>query len=175
MTLNTDLLKSRLQPPAGQRLYAIVDASVNQLALDYLYEQDSLSFDCLLPGDLESDVFEVAPFLVSLKDQPEVLDWLLEGWGEHWLSFVHSPVPLDELQVHLRQFTKIRTDSGQAVFFRFFDPRVLVSVVPTLSADQAGQFFEHIDHFICESADGSQVVRVSFDGAQVSCSNHPII
>lgn len=159
-------LRKQLLPAEPVRLYAMVDAAGNASALDFLYEHDSLSFDCLFPGDVEPEVFEAAPFLVDLKDQPEVLDWLLEGWGESWVSFVHSESSLAELQIHLRQFTQVRTPDGAVVWFRFYDPNVMRSAIPVLDTEQCAQLFKSVALFLSEGEAPNSLVRLSFDGSK---------
>jgi Domain of unknown function (DUF4123) len=162
--IDIDSLRKQLLPDPPLRLYAMVDAAANQTALDFLYEQDSLSFDCLFAGEVEPDVFEFAPFLVDLDQQPQVLDWLLEGWGGAWFSFVQSELPLEVLQMHLRQFTEIRMPDSQTVWFRFYDPRVMRTTVPVLTGEQCASFFENVKMFVCEGESPQQLLRLSFDG-----------
>jgi hypothetical protein len=163
-------LRKQLVPAEPLRLYAMVDAAGNASALDVLYENDSLSFDCLFPGDVEPEVFEAAPFLVDLKDQPEVLDWLLEGWGESWVSFLHSELSLAELQIHLRQFTQVRTPDGAVVWFRFYDPSVLRTAIPVLDTDQCKQMFKSVALFLGEGDTPNSLVRLAFDGSKALVS-----
>lgn len=163
-------LAAHLQPVAPMRLYAIVDAGVNQGALDFLYAQDSLSFDCLLAGEVDPDVFEVAPFLVDLADQPETLSWLCEGFGQGWISFVHSQADLDGLQAHLRQFTQARLPDGRVVWFRFHDPRVMRVALPAFDQAQAQDVFREVALFMCEGAEPGTLTRLGFDGARVLAS-----
>jgi hypothetical protein len=131
-TVDLDSLRRQLEPIKPLRLYALVDAAGNQSALDFMYGQETLNFDCLFPGEVEPEVFEVAPFLVDLENQADVLDWLMEGWGNSWVSFLHSTASLDELQIHLRQFTEVRTPEGDVVWFRFYDPSVMRTALPIL-------------------------------------------
>jgi hypothetical protein len=164
----TDLVSLRKQilPLEPLRLYAMVDAAGNASALDFLYEHESLSFDCLFQGDVDPDVFEAAPFLVDLQDQPEVLDWMLEGWGESWVSFVHSELTLADLQIHLRQFTKVRTPDGEVVWFRFYDPSVMRTAIPVLNTEQCNQLFKSVALFLSEGEAPNSLVRLSFDGSK---------
>ena len=170
-TVSLDTLKRHLLPVAPNRLYAMVDTAANQNALDFLYSEASLNFDCLFAGELDPDVFEVAPFLIDLEAQPAVLDWMLAGWGQHWLSFIHSPLALGELQMNLRQFTKVRTPDDRVVWFRFYDPRVMRSALPLLDAAQAGAFFASVHLFLCEGEAPNTICRLSFDGAKTTLSS----
>jgi hypothetical protein len=169
-SIDLDSLRKQLLPEAPVKLYAMVDSAANQSALDVLYEHETLNFDCLFPGEVEPDVFECAPFLVELDQQPEVLDWLLQGWGQSWVSFVHSRAPLDVLQMHLRRFTEVRTPNLETVWFRFYDPRVMRTALPVLSAEQSAALFEDVTQFLCEGESSQHLLRMSFDGGKPSVS-----
>jgi hypothetical protein len=164
--VDIDSLRQQLQPLEPLRLYALVDASVNQSALDFLYQQETLNFDTIFPGELEPDVFEMSPFLVDLHNQPDTLDWLLEGWGASWVSFLHSAEPLEALQIHLRQFTEVRTPDNEVVWFRFYDPRVMRSALPLLDGEQSAALFRGIKMFVCEGDSPNSLLRLSFDGSK---------
>jgi Domain of unknown function (DUF4123) len=172
--IDLDALRKQLTPSQPLRLFALVDAAGNQSALDFMYEQESLSFDCLFQGEVEPDVFEVAPFLVDLENQPEVLEWLLEGWGNSWVSFLHSESSLDELQIHLRQFTEVRTPDGEVVWFRFYDPSVMRASLPILTPEQCASMFKEVVTFLCEGEDPASLVRLSFDGSKSLVSTTPL-
>ena len=165
-TVDPEALRAQLEPIKPLRLYALVDAAGNQDALDFMYEQETLNFQCLFPGDVEPEVFEVAPFLVDLENQAEVVDWLVEGWGSSWVSFLHSTASLDELQIHLRQFTEVRTPEGDVVWFRFYDPNVMRTALPILTSEQGADLFKHVATFLCEGDDPKSLVRLSFDGGK---------
>jgi Domain of unknown function (DUF4123) len=172
--IDIDILRGHLTPPISLRLYAIVDAAGNSEALDYLYEQDTLSFDCLFPGDIEPEIFEVAPFLIDLEAQEETLEWLLKSWGQSWFVFLHSPNSLEQLQIHLRQFTQVRTPDEEVVWFRFYDPRVMRTAIPLLTSNQAEAFFEGVETFLCESSAPNSLARITFEGSETLVSLVPI-
>jgi Domain of unknown function (DUF4123) len=172
--IDLEALRQQLLPVKPLRLYAMVDAAGNQSALDFMYEQDTLSFDCLFNGEVDPDVFEVAPFLVELDNQPQVLDWLIEGWGDSWVSFLHSEGSLAELQIHLRQFTEVRTPEGDVVWFRFYDPNVMRTALPILTGEQSASLFKEVATFLCEGESPASLVRLSFDGSKPLVSTIPL-
>ncbi len=161
---DADTLVKNLRPQStAQRLYSIVDAAANNEILDYLYSIETLSFDCLFPGDVEPDVFEAAPFLVDLSDHPEVLRKLLDSWGQAGCIYLHSKHDLDTLQRLLRPLTLAVLPSGEPHFFRFYDPRVMRTAVLDLFPQQAAPFFEGVDAYLVEGSSANKMLTIHFE------------
>ncbi len=49
-----------------------------------------------------------------------------------------------------RRFLRIKTDDGQQLYFRYYDPRVLSIFLPTCDASQLQEFFGPVNQFIIE-------------------------
>lgn len=97
------------------------------------------------------DIPDIAHVLLPLRGKqaaclydgtPEQNDWAIGGWivrlDEGLLQWVRDTLPRDswgillesrrtlpELLQHFQQFVKVQTPDGKALFFRFYDPRVL--------------------------------------------------
>jgi Domain of unknown function (DUF4123) len=163
-SINVDLLIKNLRPSgASQRLFSIVDAAADNQILDYLYSVETLSFDCLFPGDVDPDIFEVAPFLVDLSDQPDVLRKLLENWGRATSIFLHSKHDLETLQRLLRPLTQAVLPSGEPHFFRFYDARVMRTSVLDLYPLQAAPFFQGVDAYLIEGGAINKLLTIHFE------------
>jgi hypothetical protein len=101
----------------------------------------------------------VAPYLVGLGTTDRVFDWLWEqGWGESWGIFLWSLVSPDTLRAHFRRLTMVRSDAGERLLFRFYDPRVLRTFLPTCDAAQSEEIFGPVQRFTMEQAAGSGMV-----------------
>jgi hypothetical protein len=57
----------------------------------------------------------------------------------------------------------VRTDAGQRLLFRFYDPRVLGPFLPTCDAAQLREMFGPVTAYMTESPDGNAVL--SFRGS----------
>ncbi|MGE0718901.1 MAG: DUF4123 domain-containing protein, partial [Alphaproteobacteria bacterium] len=113
------------------------------------------------------DLADVAPYLATVAPDAPFLEWFVRwGWADAWGLFVLAPLDLDQLRRHFRRFTVVATEDGRPLFFRFYDPRVLRSVLPTCDKDQLARFFGPIDCFACEapSGDALQVFELA-DGS----------
>lgn len=141
------------------RTYAILDgASVPDLP-SKLFEMKPPNY-CLLTGDLEPDMAEVAPYLIRLYPGTPFTDFLLkECWGKHWGIFVHAIPPLKEMRKHFRSLITVYDETGNPMMFRYYDPRVLQSFLPTCEGDETKTFFGEVQLYFAESEDKENLVR----------------
>lgn len=146
-------LRTHLFPEDEElQTYAVLDgASVPDL-LDQLYGDEPPEFLCLYRGELEPDLAEVAPYLVHLKPEAPFTEWLLgECWGKHWGIFATSAEDIDTVRRHFRNFLMVKDPEGAQVYFRYYDPRVLRTFLPTCSAEETNFVFGPITSYLCES------------------------
>lgn len=156
---------SELLQPAGGRLFAVLDAAVNDELVDRLYVTPDLAFECLSEGDVEPDEFYVSPFVVDLSGQPELLRWLSDGWGKAWGIYLSARGDVDEIHRHLRQFLRVRCVDGAFLRFRFYDPRVFRAAVPLLTPQQQTQLLGPVLDVVCEGLRPSQALRFALGPA----------
>ena len=143
-------------------VYAILDgASVEEL-LDRLHRYEP-EFICLYRGELEPDLVHVAPYLVRLKRQSAFTDWILEtGWGNHWGIFAVAPSGLTVMRQHFRRFLTVHDSQGSPMLFRYYDPRVLRSYLPTCNPQELGEMFGPVLHYVLEGETPSELLRFQF-------------
>ena len=166
-------VQTRLWHEAGDRpAYAILDGAQNELLVGTLHAAGAPPWRCLFMGELEPDMAVVAPYLVELEQGSAFTRRLLaEGWGQNWGVFVTSQTPLPALWRHLRSQVMVYGPTLDPMFFRYYDPRVLRSFLPTCSARQLAQFFGPVGFFLAEDeaptrahawslADGQLVAQV---------------
>jgi len=112
----------------------------------------------LYQGRSATELAAVAPYLVCLGISDRVFDWLWdEGWGESWGVFLWSLVSTDTLRAHFRRLTMVRTDAGERLLFRFYDPRVLGEFLPTCEAAQLREMFGPVQRFMLERDGGREI------------------
>ncbi len=135
------------------RVYAVLDgASVPDLPMKF-FELNPPRY-CLLKGELETDMAEVAPYVVRLYPQTPFTEWVLtECWGKHWGIFAHSLQPLKEMRKHFRSMITVCNEKGDPMMFRFYDPRVLRRFLPTCKPAELKVFFGDVESFFAESDD----------------------
>lgn len=125
-------------------VYAVIDgASCPQLRFK-LYEWAPESC-CLYSGKLEPDIEEVAPYLVKLQPDSRFTHWLIkEGWDNHWNIFVESTLDFKALRKQIRRLLLVKSPQGDTLVFRFYDPRVMATFIPTCDVEQSQELFENL-------------------------------
>lgn len=151
--------------------FAILDGANIPELLPKLAEE-SPEHICLYRGELEPDLAECAPYLVRLERDSPFTRWLVsEGWGNNWGIFASTATDLQTLRRHFRGFLLVMSPEGKRLYFRYYDPRVLRSFLPTCTPRQLAEFFGPVGFFIAEDeepvrahawslADGQLVAQV---------------
>jgi len=123
-------------------------------------------FDLLYRGQSEETLASVAPYIFQNKQGSEFDRWYFEkGWGGSWCVLLYSQEDMKALHKHFRRFLMVKTEDGEELYFRFYDPRVLRIFLPTCDKDQLKEFFGLVDYFICEDEDpGFGLVFSLYDG-----------
>lgn len=144
------------------QIYAVIDAA---LVADFQQKLDAAQIPslCLFAGNDAITLAESAPYLLPLdvtRDATHSL-WraaIGQNWGIH-LRSARSP---EGLRTHLRRLLWIRHFSSEdPVYFRFYDPRVLRSFLPTCDHPQLRTLFGDsvIDAFYAEDARASSLLE----------------
>ncbi|XYH98336.1 DUF4123 domain-containing protein [Sorangium sp. So ce1128] len=143
----------------GEGLFAVLDASRDKRLLELLHESVE-PYRSLYDGVQGDALAEVAPYLVRFAAGSGLLDRLVnEGWGKRWGVFLKHRRPFDEVRRHLRRFLMVEDEeTGERMYFRFYDPATLRSFLPTCSRRQEAQLFGEVDRFLMEDEEG-RVVR----------------
>ena len=147
--MNTQKLTENLYN-GFNRIYVVLDgASIPDLRMK-LYEMRPQHV-CLYRGELEPDIAEVAPYLVRMVADTDFSNWVLtEGWGKHWGIFAQSRYSLEELRKHFRSFLTVHDENGKPFLFRYYDPRVLRTFLPTCNKEELKKIFGIILNFALE-------------------------
>jgi len=134
--------------------FAVLDAARlggNQLAVA---QQLNGEFTSLYKGRSEERLADFAPYLFPLEAPTAFSEWLLTlGWGRAWGIFCCTAAPAAELHQHLRRFLLVGLEGEKPIYFRFYDPRVLRTFLPTCNAEQLQRFFGPIAYFWLEDED----------------------
>lgn len=167
--ITQSLIKYLFSQPATN-VYAVLDgASVEQLP-QLLWEHEPENI-CLYRGELEPDIAATAPYLVKLEyDHPFTKLVCEQGWGKHWGIYVITPADVDirVLRQHFRKFLMVYNPDGKLIYFRYYDPRVLRTYLPTCNAEDINIVFGPIGSYVLEDEDSSMLQRFTSDGKKVS-------
>ena len=156
--------------PGVSGWYAVIDAAQDDRLFPLI--QQCRRRTCLLSGELAPVLAAASPWLVAIdEDEPLLAIWQRHGAGRSWGILVESAGGLDAVRKHLRRFLQALLPDGRVALFRFFDPRVFATYLPTASPEQQAQWFEAVTQFAVEGEDGAQhsfrwLQQRMFDGDQ---------
>jgi hypothetical protein len=109
---------------------------------------------CMFFVESDSDLESVSPFLYfDILESGIVYYFHESGWGNSWGYLLYSSSDIDVIYRHFRKLLKVKTDFGQELYFRYYDPRVLRIFLPTCSESQIIEFFGPVERFIVEDED----------------------
>lgn len=124
-----------------QRLYAIVDTAGDAAAYAQVLALGARA-RCLYFGAEGARYAAIAPWLVQADAR--VCDWIctvLQPAAPDWGVFVVSRADPAPVGRQLRRWLTVRLEDGEAVRFRFYDPRVLFDYLSACSGDELRAFY----------------------------------
>lgn len=156
------------------KVFAILDGASVKGLLDKLYDL-SPNFCCLFRGELAPDMAEVAPYLVELEPGSEFTDWVIDqGWGNHWGVFAVTDADLRATARHFRAFLIVYDEAGRPLRFRYYDPRVLRTYLPTCNAEELAAVFGPVTSFFLEDRDPATALRFRLESGSLGQKRIPL-
>ena len=149
------------------RVFAVLDgASIPELRTK-IHQMKPINH-CLLSGDLEPDMQEVAPYLVRLLPNTPFTEWLLEECsGKHWGIFAQTRDTVIEMRKHFTELVDVYDEAGNPMTFRYYDPRVFRKFLPTCENEQLEAIFGKVDTYFAESENGENLIRFELINGEV--------
>lgn len=122
--------------------------------------------ECLFTGDLAVELADVGPYLGRLallnSDAQEHVSNLLESSVA--ILVVPRPAEPERLAAnfshvhrHFRKFNTVYGANAEPLFFRYYDPRVLIDVLSVLDANQLAEFYGPVTQFVISGPDQNAV------------------
>lgn len=140
-------------------LHVILDAAREATVIDRM-KASGETFASLYEGDEGEELSAYGPWLVRLStDKPFLEELVRDGWGKSWGVYLACDRPFPEVRRHLRQFLLAKLPDGRQVCFRYYDPRVLRTYLPTCSAEELAKFCGPVERYLAESADESELLE----------------
>jgi hypothetical protein len=128
-------LQQRLFTQPELNVFAVLDGAAIPDLLPQLQHYQP-EYTCLYRGQLDPELAAAVPYLIRLESGSALLDWLDNGWGNHWGIFAAAKANLRAMRQHFRQLLKVELPEGEIVHFRFYDPRVLRVFLPTCDEEE---------------------------------------
>ncbi|MFO0588862.1 MAG: DUF4123 domain-containing protein [Polyangiaceae bacterium] len=153
---------------ATEPLYALLDAARDERILPLLRE--SVEPHRSLYEGTEGDALEdVAPYLAGpMRADSMLLDGLVTlGWGKRWGVYVTSASPMKALRRHFRRFLMVEVlETGEKLYFRFYDPGALREVWPGLAPRHVNDLLEETTGVWHEDETGNVAVLRRIEAAR---------
>lgn len=140
-----DRLTQLQQTMPELRLYALIDGAQYQTCRgEWLTSRAGMY--ALFMGTEDAALAHAGPWLVDTEQTGEAFteDLIALEHEAPAVSWLISALTLDGLAQVLQLNLDVRLPDGRNALLRFWDPRVLVSLVELLNADQREAFFAHI-------------------------------
>lgn len=155
-----------LQQPGQQAPYLLIDCAGVEGGAARLPRDIFDEFECLFTGDLAEELKDVAPYLGRLASlRPEAQAVVEDLLTRHLAILVTLRLPVgseeapsfSQVHRHLRKFNVVYGPEGKPLFFRYYDPRVIVDVLKVLDEQQLKTFFGPMERLCLSGADGGMV------------------
>jgi hypothetical protein len=118
------------------------------------------AFRSLYRGKMEETLSKNAPCLFEVEAGGAFEKWVKTlDPVERRVTWLQSSATLDELRHHLRRFLRVKKEKSGTVYFRFYDPLVLHTVLPNLTETQRIEFFNKINYIEIEDKSIEERVR----------------
>lgn len=119
---------------------------------------------CLYEGRIPQALAEAAPHIVRLAAASAYTRWFLEeGWGNTWGILFHSKANLMDLRAHFQRLLIVKDEDGRKFNFRFYDPRVLRSYLPSCEPAELRAFFGPVLRFFVPAEKADELLEFSLD------------
>jgi hypothetical protein len=152
-------VSSKLFADETRSVYAVLDGASIPGLLAKLHQHQP-DYSCLYRGELPPEMAEVAPYLVHLQVNTEFTSWVTgEGWGKNWGIFALSSSDLRNLRQHFRGFLTVYDPNTRPMLFRYYDPRVLRTYLPTCNSEELAAIFGPVDSYLVEDESGDGLLR----------------
>lgn len=134
-------------------LYAIVDTAADERL--YALVQDCEEKRCMFEGKIEEPLVRAAPWIVRLEPHHYLYKaWHQIGIGKAWGILIHSPCAMNDIRRHLRHFLQATLPDGEVVLFRFYDPRIFRTYLPSCTPEELDGWFDLVSSFVVEKEGG---------------------
>jgi len=130
--------------------YLILDGAKMRFNLTKAKELNEVH-QCLYKGKSATNLGAVAPWLFTYKRNSELAHWFAKNSSEEsWGILFYSEEKFETVYKHLRKFLMIKTEEGKDLYFRYYDPRVLNTFLPSCEGKQLSDFFGPIEAYFAE-------------------------
>lgn len=163
--------------PEGWHVHWILDGARDP-DIFALVRASGLEHACLFSGQIHPRLQAAAPYLVHLPaDSPATTELLKRGWGKSWgvFTIAKAGITLAQQRLHLKKFLRVQTEDGKVLAFRYYDPRVLTTYLPTCTDDEFREFLGPLSRIIAECDGGDKALEFTLHEDAMCIQEHPVV
>jgi hypothetical protein len=151
-------------------IYAVLDAA-DAPAVPVVMDDPHVEAQALYESNQNPALRLVAPYLVRLN--AGLMTWIRETlWSDHWGILVETDVDLKDLRRHLRRFLLVEDPASETLYFRFYDPRVLRTFLPSCNNAELADFFGPVEAYIARGEKPDEFTRFALQPAARQAGLH---
>jgi hypothetical protein len=160
----------------GERLYGIVDAARDLQLAKAVRETARRQARSLFEGPLAERLMHVAPYVFPIDPRGPLLDaWAAHLGNAAGVLLLSEVADVGGLRDHLRKLFVITDEDAKPYSFRFYDPRVLRTYLPTCTPVEVREFFGPVARFIVEAAAPARMICYSVGcGGELQLDERPL-
>lgn len=141
-------------------LYAVLDLARSPEVLALLLGSP-IRCQSLYEGPEAGGLAPAGPMLVQFRDAgPTLTRVVTGGWGRSWGVWLVARGSFEVVRKQLRRLLQAELPDGRVILLRFYDPRVLGTLLPIATPDQVDTLFAaDVDSYLIEACDGGEMQR----------------
>ena len=142
-----------------QELYAVIDAASEPALLEWLREAEP-TYECLFEGERATSLAEEAPYLLRLDNRPMLTQLVHRAHDRSAVVYLRSDQGFARVRSQLRRILLVKTERGDALYFRHYDPRIARVFLPLCQPKQlAWMFGDVVTSWFTEGDEPGQLHR----------------
>lgn len=143
--------------------YMLVDAARHHLIHPKIV-QSGRRDTCLHESSCAPDIEEVGAHLIELEQGDALSEWLIEqAPDKSWGIFIRSGSDNEYVKSQLRELLQAELPDGRVVWFRYYDPRVLMPFLGGCGSVELKMIFDQIEQIVVAEEGQVQVLSYSSD------------
>ncbi len=163
----TEIIWQDASKDSSRQIYGLLDAARNEGIYPQLREHAPAALS-LFQGSRARELALVAPYLVHLTPNELFTDWLLQnGWGDKWGILCETAEETTLLRRHFQKVLTVYNDEGKALYFRFYDPRVLGVYLQSATTEDLEKIFGPVQSFYVEGDTPDSLTQYLFSTGQL--------
>lgn len=152
-------------------LYAVIDPASEPATLTWLTESEP-TYACLFEGERATTLAEEAPYLLRIDTHQQLTQLIHRAHDRSAVVYLHSTQGFARVRWHLRRILLVKTERGDVLYFRHYDPRIARVFLPLCRPAQLPWMFgDVVTSWFAEGEEPGQLHRFWVDDAATAVAH----